>query len=75
MIGIIDGKNQHEPINWSNTYEMGSKKVLFIPKVDRANYNSMRDFRPISVTSVVLKMVERLVDMSTGCSTIKKILE
>jgi len=37
-------------------------KVVFIPKPGRSSYCGPRDFRPISLTSFVLKTMERLVD-------------
>jgi len=37
-------------------------KVVFIPKPGRNCYCGPRDFRPISLTSFLLKTMERLVD-------------
>jgi len=37
-------------------------KVVFIPKPGRSTYSGPRDFRPISLTSFLLKTMERLVD-------------
>jgi len=37
-------------------------KVVFIPKPRRSSYSGPRDYRPISFTSFLLKMLERLVD-------------
>ena len=37
-------------------------KVVFIPKPSRSSYCGPRDFRPISLTSFLLKTMERLVD-------------
>jgi hypothetical protein len=37
-------------------------KVVFIPKPGRNSYCGPRDFRPISLTSFLLKTMERLVD-------------
>jgi hypothetical protein len=37
-------------------------KVMFIPKPGRSSYCGPKDFRPISLTSFLLKTVERLVD-------------
>jgi hypothetical protein len=37
-------------------------KVVFIPKTGKKNYSGPRDYRPISVTSFLLKTMERLVD-------------
>jgi len=35
---------------------------VFIPKPGRASYGGPRDYRPISLTSFLLKTMERLVD-------------
>jgi hypothetical protein len=37
-------------------------KVVFIPKAVRNSYSGLRDYRPISLTSFLLKTIERLVD-------------
>lgn len=37
-------------------------KVVFIPKPGKASYNLAKSFRPISLTSSLLKMLERLID-------------
>jgi hypothetical protein len=37
-------------------------KVVFIPKPGRNSYTEPRDFRPISFTSFLLQIMERLVD-------------
>jgi hypothetical protein len=37
-------------------------KVVFIPKPGRSSYCGPKDFRPISLTSFLLKSMERLVD-------------
>ena len=37
-------------------------KVVFIPKPSRHSYSGPRDYRPISLTSFLLKTMERLVD-------------
>jgi len=37
-------------------------KVVFIPKPGRSTYRRTRDYRPISLTSFLLKTMERLVD-------------
>ena len=37
-------------------------KVVFIPKPGSNSYTGPRDFRPISLTSFLLKIMERLVD-------------
>ena len=37
-------------------------KVVFIPKAGRALLRSLKDFRPISLTSFILKLLKRLTD-------------
>jgi hypothetical protein len=37
-------------------------KVVFMPKPGRDSYGGPKDFRPISLTSFLLKTMERLVD-------------
>ena len=37
-------------------------RVVFIPKAGRALLGTVKDFRPISLTSFILKLMERLVD-------------
>jgi hypothetical protein len=37
-------------------------KIVFIPKPGRNSYRGPRDFRPISLTSFLLKTMERLMD-------------
>jgi hypothetical protein len=37
-------------------------KVVFIPKPGRDSYSGPRDYRPINLTSFLLKTMERLVD-------------
>jgi len=39
-------------------------KVVFIPNPDRNSCSGPRDFRPISLTSFLLKTMEKLVDRS-----------
>ena len=46
----------HVPEAWRGT------RVVFIPKAGKNGYTSPKDFRPISLTSFLLKTVERLVD-------------
>ena len=36
--------------------------MVFIPKTGRALLGTVKDFRPISLTSFILKLMERLVD-------------
>ncbi|XP_036146976.1 uncharacterized protein LOC118647010 [Monomorium pharaonis] len=38
-------------------------KVVFIPKAERTGYSSAKDFCPISLTSFLLKTLERLVNV------------
>ena len=56
----------HVPEEWRNT------KVVFIPKPGRSEYGSAKDFRPISLTSFMLKTLERLVDSYIRCSVLDK---
>jgi hypothetical protein len=44
------------PTAWSQV------RVVFIPKPGRNTYSGPKDYRPISLTSFLLKTVERLVD-------------
>lgn len=44
------------PKNWQKV------KVIFIPKPGKEDYTSPKSFRPISLTSTMLKGLERLVD-------------
>lgn len=37
-------------------------KVVFIPKPGKASHSTAKDFRPISLTSFLLKTAERLLD-------------
>jgi len=46
----------HVPAIWRQV------KVVFIPKPRRSSYCGPRDFRPISLTSFLLKTMDRLVD-------------
>lgn len=46
----------HVPKKWNEV------KVVFIPKPGKDNYTSPKSFRPISLTSTLLKGLERLVD-------------
>jgi ribonuclease HI len=38
-------------------------RVVFIPKIGRRGHESPKDFRPLSLTSFVLKTLERLMDI------------
>jgi hypothetical protein len=44
------------PLSWRQV------KVVFIPKPGKSSYSGPKDFRPISLTSFLLKTMERLVD-------------
>lgn len=46
----------HIPKSWQNV------KVVFIPKPGRDDYTSPKSFRPISLTSFMLKGLERMMD-------------
>ena len=37
-------------------------RVVFIPKAGRALLGKVKDFRPISLTSFILKLMEKVVD-------------
>jgi hypothetical protein len=37
-------------------------RVVFIPKAGRTSYSSAKDFRLISLTSFLLKTLEKLID-------------
>ena len=46
----------HVPTAWRHT------KVIFIPKIGKDNYYEAKSFRPISLTSFLLKAIEKLID-------------
>lgn len=46
----------HVPSLWENV------KVVFIPKPGKTTHTEAKDFRPISLTSFLLKTIERLLD-------------
>lgn len=46
----------HIPREWREV------KIIFIPKPGRIDYNSAKAFRPISLSSFMLKTMERLID-------------
>jgi hypothetical protein len=48
----------HVPATWRQA------KVMFIPKPGRDSYGGPKDYRPISLTSFLLKTTERLIDRS-----------
>lgn len=47
-------------------------RVVFIPKVGRPSHGLAKDFRPISLTSFLLKAVERLLDFYIREEVLKK---
>lgn len=47
-------------------------KVIFIPKPGRATHCEAKDFRPISLTSFLLKAVERLMDFYIRSEVLKR---
>ena len=47
-------------------------KVVFIPKPGKETYDTPKSFRPISLTSFLLKTLERLVDRHLREETLKK---
>jgi hypothetical protein len=42
--------------------DLRAVRVIFIPKPGRDEYELVKSFRPISLTSLFLKRMERLVD-------------
>jgi hypothetical protein len=58
MTGILRGcmATGYTPVVWRET------RVSFIPKPGRKSYFTAKDFRPMSLTSFLLKTLERLVD-------------
>ena len=44
------------PVQWRTS------RVVFVPKPGRTDYTLVKSFRPISLMSLFLKTVERLVD-------------
>lgn len=48
--------HRYIPINWRDS------KVRFIPKPGREDYTSTKSYRPISLSSFILKTLERLID-------------
>ena len=53
----------HTPTGWRNA------KVIFIPKPGKDNYTLPRSFRPITLSNVMLKVMERVVqrDLEDTC--------
>ena len=58
LTGLFRGciANSYTPSEWKKT------KVTFIPKPGKKSYKQVKDFRPISLTSFLLKTLEKLVD-------------
>lgn len=48
---------EHVPINWRTA------KVVFIPKAGKIQHSSPKDYRPISLTSFLLKSLERILEI------------
>lgn len=46
----------------SHTRSLEGSKAVFIPKAGRTSYTSSKNFRLISLTSFLLKIVDRLFD-------------
>ena len=44
-------------------YKWRQVKVVFIPKAGKASHSSPKDFRPISLSSFLLKTLERLIEL------------
>lgn len=51
-------KLSYVPSSWQES------KVIFIPKPGKKNYESVKSYRPISLTSFLLKSMERLVELA-----------
>jgi hypothetical protein len=47
-------------------------RVIFIPKPGCTSYELTKSFRPISLTSFLVKTMERLVDQSIGMGPLKR---
>lgn len=47
-------------------------KVIFIPKIGRSGHDSTKDFRPISLSSFILKTLERILDEYIRSSLINR---
>ena len=43
-------------------YQWRTSRVVFLPKPGRTDYTQVKSFRPISLTSFLMKTVERLID-------------
>ena len=61
QMGVLRGRNRcialgYTPTQWLKT------KVIFISKPGKKSYTEVKDYRPISLTSFLLKTLERLVD-------------
>jgi len=53
----------HIPSRWLDV------KVIFIPKAGQLSHITPKDFRPISISSFLVKTLERLVDTHIGLTT------
>jgi hypothetical protein len=49
-------------------------RVVFIPKPERSSYELANSFRPINLTSFLLKTMERLVNQSIRMGPLKRFL-
>lgn len=52
----------HSPLKGYVPASWTLAKVIFLPKPGRSSYKEAKDFRPISLTSILLKGLERLID-------------
>ena len=63
-------KFNYMPISWRRV------KVVFIPKAGKVNHSTAKDYRPISLSSFLLKVLERILDQQIrtlfNCSNISK---
>ena len=59
IVDIFRGclKLRHIPYGWREV------KVIFIPKAGKAGHSKPKDYRPISLSSFLLKTLERLIDL------------
>ena len=48
-----------------------TSKAIFIPKPGKENYNEAKSFRPISLTSFMLKTLEKILDRELRDTTLK----
>lgn len=54
------------PIAWRDS------KVIFIPKPGKDRYDNAKSYRPISLTSFMMKTLEKIIDRDLRDSTLKK---